>query len=63
MVDLEVLARHDHAVALPARCGTMVEFGNHLVEQMDRLEPTLFDDLRPDPRELLTGYDLDRLAR
>ena len=55
LVDPQALAEDDHAIGLLAGNGTIVEFGDHLFEQVDRLEAALFDDLRLDPFGLLAG--------
>ena len=57
------LAEDDHPIALLAGNRPIVELGDHLFEQMDRLEASLSDDLRLDPFGLLAGRCLDRVSR
>src|SRR5450759_153857 len=57
------LAQDDHPITLVAGDGAILELGDHLLEYVDRLEPTLFDDLLLDPFGLLAGCGLDLIPR
>ena len=63
LVGRQSLAEDDHPIALLAGNRLIVELGDHLFEQMDRLEASLSDDLRLDPFGLLAGRCLDRVSR
>ena len=62
-VGRQPLAHHDHPITLPAGHRPIVELPDHLLEQMDRLEAALPDDLGLDPFGSLARCRLDRGPR
>ena len=59
LVDPDELADDDHPIALLAGVRLVVELRDHLLDQANRLEPSLSDDLRSEPLGFFSGSGLD----
>src|SRR4051812_42970968 len=63
VVASQPLAQHDDAIIAMAGHRSIVKLGDHLLEQVDRLEPTFSNDLGFDPFGLGPWRGLDRMPR